>query len=59
MDERLSIGFTPTEETDEQPLPVETIIHMWEDLIYVDALTIIHGRAKAIELVRMFRGYDG
>lgn len=42
--------LTPTERTN-------VTIHMWEDLIWVDALTIIHGRTKAIEMVAQRRGY--
>lgn len=30
---------------------------MWEDVIYVDAFTMIHGRQRAIDKVRQMRGY--
>lgn len=45
---------------EEEKLPTEVIIQMWEDLIYVEALTIIHGDQNyAIERVREMRGYGG
>jgi len=34
------------------------VARMWEDVIYVDALSMIHGRQRAVERVRRMRGYS-